>query len=217
MHITILIPVLTSGFFTPPYFRYLRYVCCARERLDGSSGYPTRWFDVGLMHACMHACIHAYNNTYTSADFRLRNTPLLQVLAFRLLRAGAAGRKLGLPDALVRHRVNACMHAYIHAYNNTYTCADFRLRNTPFLQVLALRLLRAGAAEQRLRLRTRCFDATQPEVPLPLVRPLRAGIDIGGVSYLLLLSDVLVTPRLAGAMAARVAEAVIAGAAVLVS
>ena len=67
------------------------------------------------------------------------------------------------------------------------------------VEPLSLCLLRRAAAEQGLRIETALYDARAPASPLPLIG--------GRAADLLLVSDCFVTPGLAAALGARVAEA----------
>ena len=67
------------------------------------------------------------------------------------------------------------------------------------VEPLSLCLLRRAAAEQGLRIDTALYDARAPASPLPLIG--------GRAADLLLVSDCFVTPGLAAALGARVAEA----------
>ena len=68
------------------------------------------------------------------------------------------------------------------------------------VEPLSLCLLRRAAAEQGLRIETALYDARAPASPLPLIG--------GRATDLLLVSDCFVTPGLAAALGARVAELV---------
>ena len=67
------------------------------------------------------------------------------------------------------------------------------------VEPLSLCLLRRAAAEQSLRIDTALYDVRAAASPLPLIR--------GRAADLLLISDCFVTPGLAAALGARVAEA----------